>query len=334
MNNSIILAINMKSLSVIYHYLVPQRSNNYRPQLLHPDSFLVLSFIAIGFFALIQTVKFFPALQNSVLGFTSNITIEDVINYTNQERAKQNLKPLRANPQLSAAALAKAQDMLDNQYWAHTSPTGKKPWDFIKATNYQYRVAGENLARDFSRIDEMMRAWMASPTHQANILNADYEEIGIAIVYGKLEGFDTALVVQMFGTPATQASQVGDSAVSDANQTQIVTVQNPIQAVPDQSREVVSQADFTVDGVTRSNVLSGHRLSIEKLRHAPLFSPLDLTKIIFLAVIILVALTLIYDSFVIGNRKNMRLVGKNLGHIILLTSVGFLLILFKGGLVK
>ena len=91
--------------------------------------------------------------------------------------------------------------MFNKQYWAHTAPDGKEPWDFMSEAGYSYQVAGENLARDFSTTSAMVAAWMASPTHRANIMNGRYTEIGIAVINGTLEGVETTLVVQMFGTP-------------------------------------------------------------------------------------------------------------------------------------
>lgn len=361
----------MKKLKGIWpklsHFFVPQRSNNHRPKILHPESLMVLVIVAAGFFSLTQTFKFFPSLHNSILGYASDITVQDVVVQTNQKRTELGLHPLTLNTQLSAAALAKAQDMLDNQYWAHTSPSGKQPWDFMKAANYHYRVAGENLARDFYHTSDMVAAWMASPTHKDNILSSQYQQIGVAVVDGRLEGFETTLVVQMFGTPST-ASQpaVGDTAASDqalavessqpesiqnqelaTNQPVVVdnsratdqsSIHNPVTAVADSDTPLdFSTTDQTVTNqptTKRSTILSAFIEPITHLSDSPLFSPNQLTKIVFLGVILLVVLTLIYDSIVIGNRKTMRLVGENLGHIILFTCVAFLLILFRGGVIK
>lgn len=351
-----ILFFNLSSLSVFF---VPQRKNNYRPKLLHPDFLLVIGCMAIGFFSLIQSVKFFPNLHNSVLGFQSSITIEEVVALTNEKRQEQGLAPLIVNTKLSAAALAKAQDMLDNQYWAHTSPTGKKPWDFIKSANYQYVVAGENLARDFSQTDDMMRAWMESPTHRANIMNDRYEQIGVALVYGKLENFDTVLVVQMFGAPVSGTAQVGEGSVSgDISQTSSMPAHNPVLAIdqndqnqaennanlPPGDRQAIGQKQ-TVDMTPASSSKEAVNLaqtqdilvvsSTRSLNSASsIFTPLKLTKMIFLAVVMMVILTLLYDSIIIGNKKNMRLVGENLGHIILFITIAFLMIIFKGGFLR
>ncbi|KUK79908.1 MAG: Uncharacterized protein XD95_0042 [Microgenomates bacterium 39_7] len=349
------------------HLFIPCRSNNHRPKILHPESLIVLALVATGFFSLIQTARFFPSLHNSILGFSSSITVEDVVSQTNQKRVESGLQPLTLNAQLSAAALAKAQDMLDKQYWAHSSPDGKQPWDFMKAANYRYRVAGENLARDFYHTSDMIQAWMTSPTHRDNILNSQYQQIGIAVVNGNLEGFETTLVVQMFGTPATSQPVVGEQAAVDqattlasdttsnqdtppaqTPQAQLTSdnwqaeIHNPVRAVADdQSFEDQDLDWIKTDSLSSSTqsqkkggVLSSFIEPLTQIGSSPLFSPLQLTKIIFLAVILLVIFTLIYDSVVIGNRKTMRLVGENLAHIILFSCVAFLLILFKGGMIK
>lgn len=302
------------------HLFIPRRSNNHRPKLLHADTFIYLAFVAVGFFAFVQTVRFFPSLQNQVLGFESSITVNQVVEQTNQQRLKAGLKPLVLNERLSAAALAKAQDMIDHQYWSHTSPQGKEPWDFIKSADYRYHVAGENLARDFHQTDNMVKAWMASPTHKANILNGQYEQIGIAVVDGKLEGFDTTLVVQIFGQPQVRGlnqPRVGQGGAA--------TNQQPVFAIDQDQAQQASE---------QRAVLGSSLVPLGAIAQSPLFSPLQLTKAFFLGVIMLIILTLIYDSFVIGHRKTMRLVGQNLGHIILFSCVAFLLIFFKGGMIK
>ena len=342
--------LNQKSfIYKVAHYLVPRRSNNYRPQILHSESLLVLVVITAGFFSLIQTVRFFPSLQNSILGFATNISVEEVVISTNQQREQLGLKPLTLNSQLSAAALAKAQDMFDNQYWAHTSPEGKQPWDFIKAANYKYKVAGENLARDFYHTSDMVQAWMNSPTHKDNIVNAQYEQIGVAVVNGRLEGFETTLVVQMFGAPAIAQSTVSDSSaintqseeaveLSSLPETKQASIHNPITAVAGDEDLVqdikLNDVTVTAKRTQDQNLIQSILQPIYQLEKSPLFSPLQLTKIAFLGVIFMIISVLVYDSLVIGNKKSMRVVGQNLGHITILMVTGFLIFLFKGGVIK
>ena len=72
---------------------------------------------------------------------------------------------------MSASALAKAEDMAINNYFAHYSPNGKKPWDWINRDNYAYLFVGENLAINFTSAEAVHEALMNSPTHRQNILN-------------------------------------------------------------------------------------------------------------------------------------------------------------------
>ena len=128
-----------------------------------------------------------------------NLTSSTIISDTNYIRAKYNLHPLKENPELTAAAYLKAYDMFNDQYWDHISPDGKTPWYFIRNTNYDFRFAGENLAKDFSSSEDVIAAWMESPDHRANILNPNYEDIGVAIVKGRLNGKETTLIVAIYG---------------------------------------------------------------------------------------------------------------------------------------
>ena len=113
---------------------------------------------------------------------------------------EQGLPILMHNSVLDQSAMMKAQDMLANNYFAHNRPSdGTTPWEWFKAAGYNYTFAGENLAMNFSEAEEAMSAWLASPSHKANIMNANYDEIGIAVVVGKIDGRQTTLVVQHFG---------------------------------------------------------------------------------------------------------------------------------------
>ena len=89
--------------------------------------------------------------------------------------------------------------MLEKQYWDHFGPNGETPWQFIRASSYAYVYAGENLAKGFRTSEGVVEAWMASPTHRANIMSGNYKDIGVAVVEGELLGKQTILVVQMFG---------------------------------------------------------------------------------------------------------------------------------------
>ena len=124
------------------------------------------------------------------------ISAEQILNLVNEDRAAVGLPALSFNQTLNSAALAKAQDMLKNNYFAHISPSGTKPWEFFRALGYNYAYAGENLALNYSDEYDLINSWMNSPKHRENILSPNYSDLGLAVVnnHGK------TVIVQFFGS--------------------------------------------------------------------------------------------------------------------------------------
>lgn len=180
----------------IRHFFLPHESNNNKAKALHFSS---LIFYLVVFLALQFSLDILLKTSPGVLGIASDISITRLLDLTNQKREENGLQPLKINEELSYAAEEKAKDMFTNDYWSHNSPQGKSPWDFIISSNYKYLYAGENLAKDFANSDGVVSAWMKSPTHKENILQDKYEDIGFAVLNGRLNGEETTLVVQMFG---------------------------------------------------------------------------------------------------------------------------------------
>ena len=112
-----------------------------------------------------------------------------MLDLVNQERTSRGIAPLVADPALERVARLKAQDMIDNGYFDHTSPTYGSPFDMMKAAGINYGYAGENLAGAPS-VDSAHQNLMNSPGHKANILNTNYTHVGIGVVdggpYGKM----------------------------------------------------------------------------------------------------------------------------------------------------
>lgn len=92
--------------------------------------------------------------------------------------------------------------MLDADYWSHTSPSGKEPWDFMEETGYTWVYAGENLAKGFTSSQEVLDAWKESTAHKENLLNPNYTETGVAVIPGKIKDKRLVLVVQFFASPS------------------------------------------------------------------------------------------------------------------------------------
>lgn len=135
----------------------PQISN---PDLIYPGQVLTI-----------------PQVDSSVSAFES-----EVIRLVNEIRVQNGLKPLTANWELSRVARYKSQDMVDNRYFSHTSPTYGTPFQMIKAFGLSYRTAGENIAYGQRTPQAVVNAWMNSSGHRANILNSSYTQIGVGYV--------------------------------------------------------------------------------------------------------------------------------------------------------
>jgi hypothetical protein len=180
------------------HHFVPHKENKSRATLLKHTSFYFYGLIFLMFLGLINISKI---IAPGVLGYASEITIRQLLDSSNEVRVKEGKKQLILSEKLSKAAENKAKYMFEKNYWAHTSPDGVEPWVFILDQGYDYSYAGENLARNFYYSREVVEAWMKSPTHKENLLSSNYDEVGFAVVNGVLDGYETTLVVQMFGRP-------------------------------------------------------------------------------------------------------------------------------------
>lgn len=104
---------------------------------------------------------------------------QQVVNLVNQERSKQGLKPLQMDWEVARVARYKSDDMQAKGYFSHTSPTYGSPFDMLKQFGVNYRTAGENIAKGQPTPQEVMKAWMNSSGHRANILKADFTHIGV-----------------------------------------------------------------------------------------------------------------------------------------------------------
>lgn len=119
---------------------------------------------------------------------------QKMVDMVNAERAARGLSPLKVNLELTKVARLKAKDMIDNNYFSHTSPTYGSPFDMMKQFDITYRAAGENLA-GAPDVNTAHTNLMNSPGHRANILNASFTEVGIGILPGSIYG---KIFVQMF----------------------------------------------------------------------------------------------------------------------------------------
>jgi len=187
------------------HFLsifIPAKSNQYQARLARPavwSALLLATAIINGgwFYSTSQTLR--------VKGDSTDLSASQIISLTNQARQEHHLSLLTENAKLTEAAFAKAQNMLTTGNFNHTYQTTQgdvNPWEFITATSYQYHYAGENLARNFTSAENVVTSWLNSPEHAANLLSANYQEIGVAVVEGSFpDQSHTVLVVQLLASP-------------------------------------------------------------------------------------------------------------------------------------
>jgi uncharacterized protein YkwD len=277
-------------LSTTFRLFTPHHKNNHKPKILHTTSLLVLLGVLIMAQSALTT---FSTLQPSILGFATNISPEKIIILTNDQRLQNDQNPLTTSQKLNQAALAKASDMFANNYWAHTSPSGTEPWYFISQAGYEYKHAGENLARDFENSLEVVSAWMASSTHKKNVLDSRFNQIGVAVVNGSINGQETTLVVQMFGTETSGQTSVLGSA-------EFVTSAYANQTSPN---DLTTLSSFTM------------------------------SKVISLSFIILLLITLGLDWFFVWQKKLVRISGKSWAHTTFFVAILIVAIIIKQGVV-
>ena len=120
---------------------------------------------------------------------TMNADEKEVFNLINQQRTNNGLQALKTDDEVQRVARIKAQDMVDNNYFSHQSPTYGSPFDMLKSFKISYKSAGENIAANSSN-SGAVNAWMNSSGHKANILNSNFNYTGIGVVsstkYGKM----------------------------------------------------------------------------------------------------------------------------------------------------
>ncbi len=181
------------------------------------------------------------ALRSKKESQSAYLTRVGTINQTNVQRQKEGLPALTENQQLNRAAMAKAKDMFQAQYFEHISPIGKGPGDLAEEAGYMYVAVGENLALgNFKNDAELVQAWMDSPGHRANILSSRYMEIGVAVLKGEFEGRTTWLAVQEFGKPKSSCPSVDSSLKA-----QIAQYRDEINAMKPQIEELKAYLNST-----------------------------------------------------------------------------------------
>lgn len=312
----------------LHHLFVPHSKNNHRAKLLHNSSIAII----IAYFLFINFISILVKHTNpQVLGISYSISTNELLDFTNKARQENGLKPLVLNNELITAAQMKASDMLTKNYWAHFAPDGTTPWYFVKNSGYGYNYAGENLAKGFTTSSDTVKAWMNSTSHRENILSDKYNDIGFAVVEGKLLGEDTVLVVEMFGS--TQEETLLATAKPENNPPNTAgNIQNPSIAGEASSlkqqnvnnNQPIEQAKrlFASSANNKNSVIT-----------APILETSIFSKSVLMFVFSLLILAFIIDFIIVEKKKIPRLVGHNIDHITVILLFILLMIIQRNGFI-
>lgn len=210
------------SLKLFKDFFIPRQSNGYKPKILRARSLtLIILALVILKISILAYVFFVNSYQAEMC---ENISGQ-IVDLINRDRKTQNLEPLRVNTVLNSSAFSKAEDLIIKDYFAHYSPDGKKPWDFINRDSYEYLYVGENLAMNFTSAESAHQALMLSPTHKQNILSDKYSDIGIAVINGELDGKKTNVLVQFFAVKKLELLKIALVEDKTAGSTEIAVTE-------------------------------------------------------------------------------------------------------------
>lgn len=158
-----------------------------------------ITIIFFGFLAFFLTqCHIARAEQNTTL-----ITASLVKEFVNMERVKIGIEPLKENELLDIVAQKKLENMMEENYFSHTSPVGVDPWEWFLKSGYSFAYAGENLATEFDDVYKQHQAWMNSEKHKKNILDERFTYTGVAVGQKNVEGKINTVTVQVFARPSS-----------------------------------------------------------------------------------------------------------------------------------
>ncbi|MBN2100848.1 hypothetical protein JW710_03065 [Candidatus Dojkabacteria bacterium] len=230
-------------IGFIKNCFIPRYHNSFYPYFLRKGALAFYTVIILGLNVLVGAI--------GGVAHAGEVSASTLIEYANSERRARGLNELAVDPRLVAAAYEKAENMFELQYWSHYGPSGETPWQFITGSGYDYVYAGENLAKGFNSSEGVHSAWMASKTHRENILNSKYDEIGIAVVPGKLNGSYILLVVQMFGSVGDGSSATSTvSSVSPG----VSSVNPKLEIIYPSDGQILGDDFLEIEGVSGDGV--------------------------------------------------------------------------------
>jgi len=239
--------------------------------------------------------------------YAAEINEQSVVKLINESRMTAGLDVIVSDNTLNKVAADKLEDMIKNNYFAHTSPKGLTPWNWYEKEGYDYKFAGENLAINFLTAESQHKAWMASPTHRKNIMNPLFRDVGVAVGAGEINGQMAIITVQEFGTLYSEANEVSDSApaVPNGKSSQPSSeVKNQLMTPEKYSKPAVKIDKIPAEPVPVSN--QGKVLGFDKEILAKNLEKASILFGILAVAIAFAALIIVGSRQLIGNIKNRK----------------------------
>lgn len=187
--------------AVVKKYFIPHEGNNFHPHILHTKRAVFYGGVGI----VIKIIAVFAVMAFPLGAFMSSDTLlaqaEKIKTLINDVRVKNGAIALASEKKLSVSSQGKAGNMAQNGYFSHEGLDGRSVVSWLTETGYDYDVAGENLAMGFSSAEDVVAAWKKSPTHRANLIDAEYQEFGVGVESGEYKGTPTIFVALHAASP-------------------------------------------------------------------------------------------------------------------------------------
>ncbi len=303
---------------------IPGEFNDHKPKILRPKSLLSFALVAIFIKLVVTGFLFFTYPTPAEL---SAIISSNIVSLINQARTQAGVEPLNENSALVEYAQVKGQDMINRDYFAHDTPEGKRPWQWINRGDYDYVYAGENLAMDFTSAEMVHDAFMKSPSHRRNILNPKYKDVGISVLSGQLNGNETILLVEFFGTQRKDVSTLATAVTAPTAADDIVNNDTTNQDTRTQGVEIAQVPELKTPTNEKTLAAGSSNegviivTSSNQSSKALIDYVIEYSNILFIAFLIFFLLSLILNIFIKIRIQHPSVIFQSLVVIALLASI-------------
>ncbi len=228
---------------------IPHPGNDYKPKILHPKRAVLYSSLALVCKGIVVLTILMIPKQAFLLPDVLADQEQEMNRLIADFRASKNLPKLASNNKLESSSQMKANDMSAFSYFSHQGPEGRGLQYWMRTVGYDYTLAGENLAVGFSDVHDVLKAWIASPTHYQNLAEQEFIENGMGFSSGEFEGRSTVFIAHHFGDPyipVIQPSAERDQAILSPQKPQPVAITTNLRKMGKVKSEIAQEMPTAV----------------------------------------------------------------------------------------